>query len=167
MAKKLMLFVLVMGLAAFAQHGHGGMGGPPSGIGGGMGGGVGSGHSVGGGHDMGGPDTGNRHDSNTQSGPKSPDQLLQQNTKLADNLGKLFPGGKLPADVCSGFKNLGQCVAAIHVAHNLGIDFQTLKTDMTQKGMSLGGAIKALDPNVNSKAEAKKGQKQANEDLKS
>jgi hypothetical protein len=32
---------------------------------------------------------------------------------------------------CSGFKNLGQCVAAAHVSKNLGIGFACLKSDMT------------------------------------
>lgn len=158
--KKVMLFLLVTSLAAFGQHGrsggamggmHGGMpmGGPSSGMGS-------SGHGLGGSHNTAGPNQPGQN----QSGPKSPDQMLQQNTKLASKL------KDLGVDSCSGFKNLGQCVAAAHVAKNLKIPFDQLKTTMTDgKGMSLGGAIQTLDPQANAKAEAKKGNQQAHADI--
>jgi hypothetical protein len=63
----------------------------------------------------------------------SPDQLLSQNTKLSDNLSKLLPTGVTAQQACNSFKNLGQCVAAIHVSHNLGLDFNALKCDITGK----------------------------------
>src|SRR5207245_11760431 len=87
----------------------------------------------------------------------------------------------LAQQACDGFKNLGQCVAAAHVSKNLGISFACMKSDMTgqeapsgsncptgtgRKSMSLGKAIQTLDPNANSKTEAKKGTQQANQDLK-
>ena len=161
MMKKVMLFLLVTGLAAFGQHGrsggamggmHGGMpmGGPSSGMG------SGSGHGMGGGHNT----AGTNQPGQNQSGPKSPDQMLQQNTKFASKL------KDLGVDSCSGFKNLGQCVAAAHVAQNLKIPFDQLKTTMTDgKGMSLGSAIQTLDPQANAKAEAKKGNQQAHADI--
>jgi hypothetical protein len=82
---------------------------------------------------------------------------------------------------CSGFKNLGQCVAAAHVSKNLGISFACMKADMTgqapaqgsscpagtgSKSMSLGKSIQALSPNVDQKLEAKKAEKQADADIK-
>jgi hypothetical protein len=70
---------------------------------------------------------------------------------------------------CSGFKNLGQCIAALHVAKNLDVQggFDALKGKMTGKGaVNLGKAIQQLDPNVKAKAESKKATKQANEDFK-
>ncbi len=71
-------------------------------------------------------------------------------------------------DACSGFKNLGQCVAAIHVSHNLDIPFTDVKSKMTGTGAeSLGKAIKDLKPAVDAKAESKKAQKQADQDLSS
>jgi|SRR5215472_1493609 len=118
----------------------------------------------------------------TNAGAKSPDQLLNDNSHLTTNLQKLLPTGTTPQQVCANFTNLGKCVAAIHVSHNLGIDLNSLVCDMTlksigsatcpagtatgSKGMSLGASIAALDPNVNSKTESKKANQQAKQDLK-
>jgi hypothetical protein len=107
------------------------------------------------------------------------DQLLTQNTKLSDKISSLT--GESSQQSCTGFKNLGQCVAAAHVSKNLGISFACLKSDMTgtapasgttcpagtgTKSWSLGKSIQTLSPTVNSKTEAKKGQQQADQDLK-
>jgi len=115
------------------------------------------------------------------SGRKAPDQLLSQNTKLSDNLSRLLPTGVTPQQACNGFKNLGQCVAAIHVSHNLGVDFNALKCDMTGKAetsaaacptttsskrLSLGQAIDTLKPGTDSKSEADTAMKQAHQDIK-
>ena len=141
----------------YAQHGRGGgasgghMGGPPSGV-------ASSGKS--------GSDHGQA--STTQSGKQSPDQLLNQNTKLSANLQKLLPAGTTPQQACSGFKNLGQCVAAIHVAHNLGISFLDLQAKMTgSKPEGLGKAIQDLKPGADAGAEKKKAEKQAKNDMDS
>ena len=56
-------------------------------------------------------------------------------------------------------------MAAVHVSQNLDIPFTSLKTDM-MNGDSLGKAIHALKPAVDSQTESKKGLKQANEDIK-
>jgi hypothetical protein len=120
----------------------------------------------------------------TNAGKKTPDQLLTQNTKLSDNLSKLLTKMGVtatPQQACQNFKNLGQCVAAIHVANNLGIDFNSLACDMTlkpvttstcpagtatgTKGISLGASIDALKPGTDGKTEAQKGMTQANQDL--
>ena len=109
---------------------------------------------------------------------KTMDQLLTQNTKLADKISTLT--GQQGQQACSGFKNLGQCVAAAHVSKNLGINFGCLKSDMTgtapatgtscpagtgSKSMSLGKSIQTLSPKTDSKTATKKGQQQANQDL--
>jgi len=141
-----------------------------------------------------GADVDNRHGSAhdaTTSGPKdaerkTPDQLLNQNTKLSDHLSSLLSKlgvNATPQQACQNFKNLGQCVAAIHVANNLGIDFNKLACDMTlksvtaspcpagtgtgSKGMSLGASIDALKPGTDGKTETKKAVTQANQDIKS
>jgi hypothetical protein len=113
------------------------------------------------------------------SGQKTPDQLLNDNTKLSGNLQKLLPTGLTPQQACQNFKNLGRCVAAIHVSHNLGIDFNSLACDMTlqpvgtgtcattpSKAMSLGASIDALKPGTNGKTEAQNAMKQANQTIK-
>ncbi len=167
--------VLGFGIApAFAQHGGGGHGGgAPSGAGGGPGtAGSGMGSSMGRGSDMGstrgngamgGPNMGSQSISHS-----SPTTLLSSNTKLASTLqtrlGSMLPSGMSLTDAASGFKNLGQFIAAVHVSHNLGIPFDDLKAKMTS-GESLGKAIKELKPDANSKAEAKKANKQAKDDI--
>src|SRR5262249_23224067 len=62
-----------------------------------------------------------------RSGGRSPQQLLNRNSRLSSNLQKLLPAGTTPQQACSGFTSLGRCVAAIHVSHNLGIPFPSLK----------------------------------------
>lgn len=125
------------------------------------------------------------HANTTDSGKKTPDQLLTQNTKLSDNLNNLLMKMGVNAtaqQACANFKNLGQCVAAIHVANNLGIDFNKLACDMTLKpfttstcpvnpgtgtrGMSLGASIDALKPGTDGKTESQKALTQANRDMK-
>ncbi len=117
----------------------------------------------------------------------SPTTLLTNNTKLDSKLtSKLQSKGLLPAgtdlkDACSGFKNLGQCMAAIHVSHNLKIPFACLQADMTgtapaagttcptgtgSSKMSLGKSIQTLSPNADSKTEEKSAKRQADADIK-
>ena len=77
----------------------------------------------------------------------------------------MLPAGTSLTDAASGFKNLGQFVAAVHVSHNLGIPFQDLKDKMTS-GDKLGKAIKQLKPEADSKSEAKQAEKEAKADIK-
>jgi hypothetical protein len=120
------------------------------------------------------------HRNSTTSHKMTVDQQLSRNTKLAGKIQTLT--GMNAQDACSGFKNLGQCVAAAHVSKNLGISFDCLKSDMTgqapasnstcpastgTKAMSLGKSIQTLSPNSNSKTESKKAQAQADQDVKS
>jgi hypothetical protein len=97
----------------------------------------------------------------------SPSDVLSHNTAIAGKIQSLT--GQDAQTACSGFKNLGQCVAAAHVAKNLDIPggFAALKAKMTGTGsMSLGKAIEQLSPNANAKSEAKKANKQADDDMK-
>ena len=97
---------------------------------------------------------------------KDMNDLLQQNTKLSSKLQTLT--GMPAQDACSGFKNLGACVSAAHVSKNLGLDFATLRGKVTGTGaVSLGKAVKQLNPNVDAKAEVKKANKQTKDDLES
>jgi len=153
----LCLAVALYSGSAFAQHGH--MGG--------------SSHDAAASH-------GSMNSANSGSTHRMTiDQQLSKNTQLSGKIQKLTA---MPAQqACDGFKNLGQCVAAAHVSKNLGVSFACMKSDMTgqeapsgsncpagtgTKSMSLGKAIQTLDPNANSKTEAKKGTQQANQDLK-
>jgi hypothetical protein len=153
-------FVAVVAFAAlpaFAQHGSGHAGGPPSGVG------VESSHASASSSST----HGNSGTSHTNaSGPKSVSDLLSQNTKLAGTLQGLLPAGTDLTAASSGFKNLGQFVAAVHVSHNLGIPFDQLKTTMIGPPKeSLGQAIHILKPAADSKTESSKATKQAKQDM--
>ena len=162
--------ISLISLYAAAQRG----GGRPAGAGAGMG------HSS---MSMGHSTTASSHD--TGMGHQSPTTKLENNSHLNTSLtnaltksGVTLPSGGLQA-ACSGFKNLGQCVAALHVSKNLNISFDCLKSDMTGQAptdtscpsgtgsskMSMGKAITALHPDADAKAEAKKANKQADQDL--
>ncbi len=147
-------------LSAVAQHGR------PMGAGGGAA--MGSSHTMG--HQPASHTSGSASDTH---GQRTMDQKLTTNTKLAGKISDLT--GLSAQDACSGFKNLGQCVAAAHVSKNLGLTFTDLKDKMlalnpdgtantSAKTMSLGKAIQALDPQADSKTEVKKANQQAETD---
>lgn len=73
-------------------------------------------------------------------------QKLQRNTNLASKLQSRLPAGTNLTLASSGFRNLGQFVAAVNVSNNLGIPFWQLKTRMVDRGMSLGQAIQDTRP---------------------
>ncbi len=121
----------------------------------------------------------NAHNSGSQmsKAPKlTPSEMLASKPKLSAKLQSLLPPETVMSDVCTGFRNLGQCVAAVHVSHNLGIPFTDLKTkvigtpatDTTEAvpGMSLGKAIQALDPHADTQAEINKANQQAKADMR-
>jgi hypothetical protein len=156
--------IIFAGGVVFAQHGR------PGGASPGMGhpGGIGVGPSSPGLETHGARGNGNAPETSTtpRSG-KSVSDLLSQNTKLSSNLQGLLPAGTDLQTAAAGFKNLGQFVAAVHVSHNLGIPFDTLKAKLTgADSVSLGKAIHELDPTVNAKKETNAANKQAKQDLK-
>ena len=115
----LSIVVFLYSTSTLAQHSHAG----------GMGGGMGSsmGHSS-----MNASD----HANSSTNGTGSPHQakinsVLDKNPAIGDKIVALT-GDKLgAADACTGFKNLGQCVAAAHVSKNLpGMNFYCLRQAM-------------------------------------
>ncbi len=120
--------------------------------------------------------------------PKSASDQLEAKDEQDKKLTAKFQAqGLLPAktdlkDACATFRALDECVAALHVSHNLGVDFNCLKSNLTgvqtsadmstcqgnagDKAMSLVKAIHALKPDADAKAEAKDAEKQAKADLK-
>lgn len=174
--------MLALGVFAYGQQGRPGgspqgqPGGAPHGQPNGAGAGAGMGQGAGMGTHM-GPGTemdmghANVHAgmSGSRMGSSSPNQVLSNaklNTSLTTALGKsgvTIPGGNLQT-ACQGFKNLGGCVAAMHAAKNLNLNFADLQSRMTGKGaVSLGKAIQNLGgPAVSTKEAAKKAAKTAN-----
>ncbi|HWR16429.1 MAG TPA: hypothetical protein VN577_16520 [Terriglobales bacterium] len=182
MKLKVLCFVLAASMVAFGQGRGGGRpsGSMGSGNAGGMGqsgmgqSGMGQSGMDHGGMGMPGSTThGNRPDmqqagehQNTNVGKQSPDTILSKDTKLSSNLEKLLPSGTTAQQACSGYRNLGQCVAAIHVSNNLGIPFADLKAKTTgSSSLELGKAIHELKPEADAKAEMKKAKSQAKTDL--
>jgi len=155
--------VLALAAPTFAQRTHPSPGGPPSSPGGrpsGAGTGSNANSGTSGAHDGGAA-------THTDMSHASPNDVLSHNTAIAGKIHTLT--GQDAQAACDGFKNLGQCVAAAHVAKNIDIPggFDALKAKVTGSGaVSLGKAIEQLSPQANAKAEAKKANKQASDDLK-
>jgi len=169
--------MMIFSVSVLAQHGAAGAGagrsggagpgsaGAPSGAGAGSGMGSGMGNRP--------ADAGSMGMGHSNMGSQSPTTVLS-NSKMDSSLtnalsksGISVPGGNLQS-ACSGFKNLGQCVAAMHVAKNLDIPggFDALKAKTTgANAVNLGDAIQALNPQANAKGESKKASKQANHDI--
>jgi hypothetical protein len=147
---------LALAAPTFAQRAHpsgppSNPGGRPSGVGPGTNNGSGTGGAA----------------THADMSHASPGDVLSHNTAIAGKVQTLT--GQDAQTACGGFKNLGQCVAAAHVAKNLDIPggFDALKAKVTGSGaLSLGKAIEQLNPQANAKAEAKKANQQASDDLK-
>jgi hypothetical protein len=120
-----------------------------------------------------------------KKGPTASEQLAansDQSKKLASLLQALLPPKTKLEDACTSFRQLNDCVAALHVSHNLRIKFNCLKWDVTAtqpggnvasckaaeggKPLSLAKAIQTLKPEADAKAEAKTAEKRAQEDIK-
>jgi hypothetical protein len=118
------------------------------------------------------PDTaGQSHTSagkpDTTGQPTIADQLTRDHG-LSTQLQKLFPMGTDLVAASQGFKNLGQFVAAAHVAdNNPNFTFDELRAKMLDgDGITLGAAIHALDPNADAAMETQTAESQAAADLK-
>jgi hypothetical protein len=104
---------------------------------------------------------------------------------------KLTPGlqsqGLLAANAtataaCEPFTALDGCLATLHASHNLGVDFNCLRADVTgvhtsvdmsgckvadgEKAQGLNKAIHQLKPDANAKQATKEAEQQAKDDLK-
>jgi len=121
-----------------------------------------------------------------KKGPTASEQLAanaDESKKLASELHAILPQKTKLEDACTAFRQLNDCVAALHVSHNLKIKFNCLKWDMTAvqpvngnvssctapdrgKGLSLAKAIQSLKPDADAKAEAKSAERRAQEDIK-
>lgn len=128
------------------------------------------GHGMGGSHSSAASTHGNSADAKADKASSSKGssvaEKLTDNTKLASKLQSLLPAGTNLQTAAQGFKNLGQFVAAVHVSHNLGIPFDTLKAKIIGPPReSLGKAIDQLRPTANSKTETKKAADQATQDM--
>jgi hypothetical protein len=90
----------------------------------------------------------------SQEGPSSP----------STHLAALVPAGMSAEEACTGFKSVKDCAASLHASQNLNIPFADLKSKVTS-GQGLGAAIHALKPDANARAEVKKAEGQARDDV--
>jgi hypothetical protein len=113
------------------------------------------------------------------------------NGSRSDNEKKLTPKlqaqGVLPAsatatDACAPFVALNDCLATLHASHNLGIDFNCLRANVTgvhtnadlsgckgatgDKAQSLHKAIHEQNPSADAKGATKNAEQQAKDDLR-
>lgn len=99
---------------------------------------------------------GEAHRQHPRQGPQDERsfEALRRNPRLAERVGGLLPPGTDLEQAAAGFRNLGQFIAAAHVAHNLGLPFEQVKAKMVGEGLSLGETIRALRPDVDADREA-------------
>jgi hypothetical protein len=97
-------------------------------------------------------------DPSAAAGPPSAGAAV--NTRVA----ALVPSGMSADDACKGFRDLGECSAALHLSQNLNIPFSEVKGRVTN-GQSLGAAVHALKPTADAKREVRRAEEQAREDL--
>jgi len=104
----------------------------------------------------------------------------EEERKLSLQLQAILPPKTTLKDACTAFKSLDDCVASLHVSHNLKIKFNCLKWDMTAvrpsgdvksceappRAYNLSRAITVLKPDANAKAEARNAERRAHEDIK-
>jgi hypothetical protein len=89
-------------------------------------------------------------------------EKLKKNTNLAAKLESRLPEGTDLMKAASGFKNLGQFVAAVNVSNNHeGISFTELKKLMVKEGYSLGQAMQKLKV-TDATTEARRAEYEAN-----
>ena len=122
-----------------------------------------------------------KRDSHVTDGPAL---RLDAETKLTPALhaqGTLAADATL-TDACAPFLALDGCLAALHASHNLGLDFNCLRTGVTgvltsaavsackvadaEKSQALDRAIHQLKPDANAKQATKVAEQQARDDLK-
>jgi hypothetical protein len=96
----------------------------------------------------------------------SPPNSMAPNAAGANtHLAALLPRGMSQKEACTGLKTTEECAAALHAAANLNISFAELKAQMSG-GQQLETAIKAVKPDVDAAAEARRAEQQAHSDLR-
>ena len=104
-----------------------------------------------------------------------------EDKKLTAELQSLLPPHADAKDVCSAFKTLEDCVAAIHASHKVGVRFECLKWNMTavkpasgtkscaepesDRPLTLERAIRELKPGTDARYEAKNALRKARENI--
>jgi hypothetical protein len=108
------------------------------------------------------PATENLSPSTGTTGTLSPVQrALHRNAELSRRVAQRLPPRIDVMWAASGFRDLGQFVAAVNAADNLQIPFMTLKARMLDDGMNLSQAIRDLRRSSDYRKEARKAEDEA------
>ena len=97
----------------------------------------------------------------TTGTPSAVQQALRRDPDLADRVAQRLPARIDVMWAASGFKDLGQFVAAVNAADNLQIPFMTLKSRMLDDKMNLGQAIRDLRRSSDYRKEARRAEDEA------
>jgi len=118
---------------------------------------------------------------NSTATPQGRSDVEKKLTPSLQAQGVLAPNATA-TDACAPFTELDGCLAALHASHNLGVDFNCLRADVTgvhtsadisgckvadgEKAQALNKAIHQLKPEANAKQATKEAEQQAKDDLK-
>ena len=120
----------------------------------------------------------------SKNSTEAPGSRSEAEKKLTPSLQAqgLLAANATASDACAPFTALDGCLAALHASHNLGVDFNCLRADVTgvhtsadvsgckvadgEKAQSLNKAIHQLKPDANAKQATKDAEQQAQDDLK-
>jgi hypothetical protein len=118
---------------------------------------------------------------NSTDAPVSRSEMEKKLTPSLQSQGLLAANATVTA-ACEPFTALDGCLAALHASHNLGVDFDCLRADVTgvhtsadmsgckvadgEKPEGLNKAIHQLRPDANAKQATKDAEQQAKDDLK-
>jgi hypothetical protein len=107
----------------------------------------------------------------TEEPAPAPDPATQPRADAADpvsgntRLAALVPAGMTTREACTGFKDVNECSAALHVSQNLNIAFPEVR-ERVVGGQTLEAAVHALKPSANAHIEVHRAEQQAGEDLR-
>ncbi len=120
----------------------------------------------------------------SKNSTEAPGSRSEAEKKLTPSLQAqgLLAANATASDACAPFTALDGCLAALHASHNLGVDFNCLRADVTgvhtsadvsgckvadgEKAQGLNKAIHQLKPDANAKQATKDAEQQAKDDLK-
>jgi hypothetical protein len=88
-------------------------------------------------------------------------QKLQRDTTLAVALAQRLPAGTDLMNASSGFKDVGQFVAAVNASRTLGIPMRDFSRRMVGDGMPLLLALQDLRPRSNYRLDARRAEEEA------
>jgi len=120
----------------------------------------------------------------SKNSTEAPGSRSEAEKKLTPSLQAqgLLAANATASDACASFTAFDGCLAALHASHNLGVDFNCLRADVTgvhssadvsgckvadgEKAQGLNKAIHQLKPDANAKQATKDAEQQAKDDLK-